>query len=486
MISDTLTGGQRRALLLRKLLWLLVLTTLSVASLIIIPRVATPAPAVDSKLLALRVLFGIILFVGALSWRRIISQSWQLTDTIFAGLLASFTLSLLFSGRIKYGLSEFWHMGGFFCIGWLIFRLRPTAAECLALARVGGCLGLIAALYGFLVYIGKDILHAWYPFEFATNQGGRNFIHSFFGNPEYFGGYAAPTATLLLGLGFSPRIALWKRSLWILGAAFIMGVLLLSGSRGAVFGFVIGALIIFLGQVRLLEPKLRKISWALVGLGAVAMTAGLIILSTPNPLNPRDMRLAQRFTQLFNTTSASTRERILFYTSTAMAIPQNPVFGFGPGSYRLEFYNNVKLLVEKDPHAGTTVLLNQLNRRLAEHTHNDYLEFWFEQGTIGIALLLLLIVHAAVRFVRTRRHLRVSPKDSEATSLALLVTLFAGVTTLLVNALTSFPLHLPARGILAWVLIGSFLGFERVISEAAPASAGNLTRANQTISKDEG
>ncbi len=418
-------------------------------------------------MLAVRTMMAVMLFLAVINWRTLASKSWELIDSIFAGLLLSFVLSALFSSRTLYSFSEWWHLGGFYALGWLIYRLRPGAAECLTLARVAGALGLIAALYGFLTYIGYDILRPLYPFKFDENQGGRNFIHSFYGNPEYFGGVAAPTSVILLGLGYRPGIPLYRRGICIALAMFIVLVLLLSGTRGALFGFMAGALIVFLGQIRLLPQQLRKTNWAAMGTGIILVLIGLVIFSTPNALNRRDMRLAQRFTTLFDFSSASTRERLLFYTSSAMAIPENFVFGYGPGSYRLEFYNNVKMLVDEDPKAGTTALLNDLNRRLAEHTHNDYLEFWFEQGTIGIALFLLLIVHATVRFVRLRWQARRVVLDANAgQKIALFVTLFAAAVTMLINALTSFPLHMPARATLAWMLIGAFFSAERMLNDA--------------------
>lgn len=479
MTSLSLRDRLLRPLFLRKLLWLVILTCLPAAMILILPRVSTMAPAIDSKVMAIRALFAVVFGLAAVNWRTIVRGGWQFTDTIFAGLALSFCLSALFSGRLMYCLSEFWQQGAFYGIGWLVYRLRPGGRECLALARIGGCLGLIAALYGFLVYIGMDVLREFYPFEFSTNQGGRNFIHSFYGNPEYFGGVAAPTATLLLGLGFASGVKLWLRALWVALSGFIIVVLLLSGSRGALFGFLAGSVLIFFGQIGLLPQQIRKIGWGALAAGIAVMAVGLVVFSTPNPLNPREMRLAQRFTSIFETSSDSTRERILFYTSTAMAIPENPIWGYGPGTYRLEFYNNVKLLVNDDPRAGTTVLLDRLNRRLAEHTHNDYLEFWFEQGTVGIGLFLLLIVHGGVRFVRVRLTARRLESGSvHASSVAVNVTLFAAVVTILINALTSFPLHMPARGTLAWVLIGAFFAVNRQLAETlqpAQSITDNLT-----------
>lgn len=456
----------------RKFLWLTALTCLVAALIIILPRVPTPAPAVESKLLAIRALFGVMLAMAALNWRTLTRVPWQLTDTIFAGLLASFAVSTLFSGRLLYCLSEWWHLAGFYALGWMIYRLRPTLRESFALLHLVGFLGFLAALYGFSTYIGWDILKTVYPFEYETGQGGRNFIHSFYGNPEYFGGVAAPTGVVLLGLALQPCARLRARVAFAGAAAFIMLVLLLSGSRSAVFGSVVGAAIVFADQVRLLPGRLQRASWIMVGAGLLIGVLGLTIFSTPNPINRRDMRLAQRFTTIFETSSASTRERLLFYTSTAMAIPENFLLGYGPGTYRLEFYSNVKLLVDADEKAGTTMLLNDLDRRLAEHTHNDYLEYWFEFGTVGFGLIILLICHGGVTYARVRWRARVFRGGAPAAqAISGMVLLFGASATMLVNAVTSFPLHMPARGTLAWILIGAYFASERLLSEALTATA---------------
>lgn len=467
MTSKEFTSGPFSLKHRRKLLWLLILVTLITVSVMIVPRVATPNPAVDSKLLALRVLLALIMPFSLLNWRSLAIGGWRFIDSIFAGLALSFIISTTFSGRFTYSLLEHWHLGALYLLGWIIYRLKPNLNECNALVHLGGVLGFLAALYGFLTFLGIDILHRFYPFAFSEDEGGRNFIHSFFGNPEYFGGFAAPTAILLIGLALQPRVSTIRRAIWMSGAGFILAVLALSGSRGAFLGFLAGTAILFFGQVGLLTKRMQKATWAISLLSTIALLVGAVILSTPNRLNPRDMRLLQRFGDLLHTQTDSVRERLLFYTSTAAAIPQNFIFGYGPGTYRLEFFDNVRLLVEQDEGAATTILLQSLNRRLAEHTHNDYLEIWFEQGVVGFGLLILLITYASVRFLHTRWHIRklVQYDAALATPTATYVIIFGSATTLFVNALTSFPLHMPARATLAWTLIGSFFAMDYLIQK---------------------
>ena len=458
----------------RKFFWCLVLATLVVASVIIVPKIATPRPAVDSKVLGLRVMLcalGLAVFTAR---RHLFSRSWGFADSIYAGLLASFTLSLIFSGRVSYCMGFSWHHAALIATSWAIYRFQPTASNLRALLWLIGILAGLASLYGFLTYIGHDILRSFFPFDFEENQGGRNFIHSFFGNPEYFAGYVAPGALVMVGLAAQVRSRLAVRILWLALAGFVLLVLALSGSRSAFAGFAISTFIVLASQFFRLERGTKRfISWGAIA-AAVMGIAGGIILSTPNALNRRDMRLFSRFAEAFNTQSASFRERINFYLSTADAIPRDPIFGSGPGTFRLEFLNNMTTMLEHQDAGISKVLLIEMRNRLAEHTHNDNLEVWFDQGTLGFGMFLLLIVYMVVRFISTRMRITRTHFPSEAL-LDYHSILFGACTAMFINALTSFPFQMPARATLAWILIGSFFAVDKRVAEAAQPRSGMET-----------
>jgi len=469
----------------RKLLWLLILTTLVVVTLIIVPLVPTKAPAVDSKIMAIQSLLWMILLAAGLNYGTITRRDWTFTDTAFGALLAAFFTSMLFSGRFGYSFSTSWHQGALVGVSWIIYRLRPALSECKAFVWTIGSLAILCSLYGFLAYIGRDILKPLYPFTFDEEQGGRNFIHSFLGNPEYFAGYAAPSSVIMLGIAFQPHSKLLYRGLWLGATAFVLMLIVLSGSRSALLGFLAGAVVQFLGQVTHMQKSIQRLAWMAATSALILGIAGVTILSTPNPLNRRDMRLLQRYTDVFNTRSDSLRERLLFYTTTAYAIPQNPMFGYGPGTYRLEFLNNVKQIVEKDSGGVTTIMLNELNRKLAEHTHNDYLEILFDQGLFGFGAFLLLLVHAAMRFVITTWRTIRSKRQEIGLLASLHASIFAAFLTMCLNALTSFPFQMPARSTLAWLLIGVFFAIDSVLHEALQRESGNSVTSLPSTKAEE-
>lgn len=450
----------------RKLLWFLVLTLFATVSTIIIPLVFTQRPAVDSKILALRVLLCVISVVAMANFSELKRKAWNLTDTVFSLLLLTFTASLLLSGRIAYSFQFSWQHAGLIVLSWMVYRLQPDIRETRTFLWLAAALAFLAALYGFSTYTGYDILRPLYPFNFEENQGGRNFIHSFFGNPEYFAGYVAPGALLLLGFTLLSSARTHMRVTCFGLMIFILGVMALSGSRGAFAGFLAGSIVLSAGQIVTLPAGNRKIIIRSV-LGLLALgILGITILSTPNPLNPKDMRLAKRFSESFNTQSASFRERLLFYTSTSRALTVNPVWGSGPGTFRLDYINNVKLTLDEQNPGIKAAVLKEMNNRLAEHAHNDYLEFWFDYGFAGFAAFILLIAHMSVRFFITRISLLRSRLQSGLLFADFHLILFCAIVAILLNALSSFPFQMSARSTLVWILIGVFFAVDSQLTRA--------------------
>jgi O-antigen ligase len=208
----------------------------------------------------------------------------------------------------------------------------------------------------------------------------------------------------------------------------------------------------------------RTMGWSLAGLAAL-MAAVFVVFSFPNPLNYRDMRLAQRFASVFDLTTPSMQERLFFFSVSGRMIAANPVFGDGPGTFRLNFYPAILDLQRADERAGVLLMTGELKGGVAEHAHCDYLEIWAETGTVGIASLLFAYSVAWVWFARTPLAARDDP-DGEGAAVSLhFVACFAAAAAIFINAAFSFPLHLPVRASLAWVLTACFFASARRLRE---------------------
>lgn len=437
---------------------LLVMTLLLVLPLVVIPRVRTMSPSVHSKELAVRILLALLAVAVGIAWRTLDKRPLRFTEWTLVGFSAAQFLAALFSGRFFYCLLETWHLWLFPLLPLVFARLCPSLRTLHAAVFTVATAGFITALYGFSVFAGFNPLREWYPF--LTGEEGRNYMHSFLGNPEYFGSYMAPVAVLCLAAALRSAIRPLYSAMWAASGLFFLAAIALSGTRGAFLAFGLAAAVVALKQVHHLGHTGRR--RALIGTGAVAALGltGLVLLSTPNPLNWRDLRLAQRFAQIFDLRSASVRERIVFYALSAEMIRENPVFGSGPGTFKLEYFPAVERLAARDERAGVTMMVRELQNRIADHAHNDYLEFWAETGTIGFASLLLVLSAVGWQFFRAPSPGPDSVNTLQADSLR--TAWFAAALCLFANAVFSFPLHLPARGALAWIAVGGFLAADRL------------------------
>jgi O-antigen ligase len=449
--------------LLRKLSLYVLLLGLLLLPLIIVPYVPTQTPAVHSKDWLSRCLCAFALPLSAAFFFRA-RRSLDLVDVAFGAFVASQVVSTILSGRFVFSFLENWHNVAWVVTGWVAWRLNPSVADYRKVAAIVGLVGVASALYGLLTYAGVNVLGWLYPFQFRTEEGGRNYIHSFFGNPEYFGGYAAPVLVLCASRCMQLTGSARSRIAWAGASFLLLAALGLSGSRGAFFGVLVGGALLVARQLPLLPNHARRLALQVIAAGFVVVALAVLVLSTSNPLNRRDMRLAQRFAEATDFRSASSRERLLFYVVTARAVTEHPVFGAGPGTYRLDFFPNFLKLEQSDPTAASEMMAIELRNRLAEHPHNDYLEYWYELGTVGIVALMFIIALSVVRF--WSQPWRATFLDSATTELQVLNSgFFAACVCLLVNAASSFPLHMPARATLFWTLLGCFFASDRQLRQ---------------------
>ena len=436
----------------RKAFLLLLGAMLFILPLLLIP-LSTQNPAVHSKELGLRFFLAVlgVLFVAA--WPALPRRRWGLVDVAFLGVTASGLLATVFSSRPMFSLFEAWQNWTLPLLAWMIVRVAPTTGEAARLVIVIATSAMAAAIYGVSAFLGWDFLHGIYPFLIKTEDG-RNYVHSLLGNPEYFGGYvAAVSAVALLQLLRGGKPA--RLAIWLVVAVFLLFALLLSGTRGAGIGFVLAVALVLSRVWSHLSHRLRRITlWGVLLLG-VLTAAGVVVLSTSNPLNTRNVRLAQRFASLFDLNSTSMRERVLFYSVSGKMIARHPVLGDGPGTYQLNFYPTVLLLQEDDPRAGVLMMTEDLKGGVADHAHNDYLEIWADRGTVGLAAVLFFLSVFALKFIRLNGGQGELPMARDRMLLA--VACFGGAICIFINAAFSFPLHMVVRGNLAWVLAAIFV-----------------------------
>jgi O-antigen ligase len=207
----------------------------------------------------------------------------------------------------------------------------------------------------------------------------------------------------------------------------------------------------------------RNRGWALA---LFASLAGVTVLySMPSPFKtPTAVSIPDRFMSSGEiaqgiarpeaaVSSTSVGHRYLIWSAARSMMAGHPVLGVGPG-----FFDEVYPAL-RDRLLRETRAFDQLDaekrREDVLHAHNDFLEMGAEAGAPGLLLFGALIGMWVARAWRQAR--RAEGEEDRLARLGLL----ASVAAVLVDALVSYPLHIPAVAVLFWSFLGMGMGREQ-------------------------
>jgi len=450
-VNQKLKGETKRnaqSVLERIFLIVLVLFVV-VLPIVIFPRLSTANPVIHSKEYVAQGFVSILLVLGCFLWPYRQRRPVDIMEYALIGYVLICLVSTVYSRHIIYCFQESWLYFALPILSIIIARIRAIKTDVILNAII--IAAIICCLYGISVFMGHNPLEKYLPFV-IENQG-RNYVHSFLGNPEHFGIYLAPVGVLALGLYFRLIDKRIVKYLYALIALLVIVTIVLTGARGALIGLLIGSIFVGYTSYRFSTNKIRKITNRFVTLFVALIALSIIIFSFPNVINTRGVRLAERFTELTDIRSASVKERVLFFSVAGKIIEQHPILGTGPGTFKLEFYPAIEVLHNEDQSVAVYNSLLHLKARVAEHVHNDYLEVWADTGILGFAMFILIPIIVGVWFLQM---LRFKWKQDEKFAIMQIAVLFGALASIYVNALYSFPFHLPVRASMAWILIALY------------------------------
>ena len=274
-----------------------------------------------------------------------------------------------------------------------------------------------------------------------------------------------------IGLPVVVLVALTARSgfgsmLGALAMAIVAAALVLSRSRAAWLAVIV--LFIPVGILALVtwrrwcEPRtLRR----LIRLGVTAAIGALAAVFLPNHLEWKsDSPYLESATGLVNYKEGSGRGRLVQYTNSLHMTAAHPLLGVGPGNWPVAYPKYASLNVPS--------MSQQDGVTSNPWPSSDWIAFLSERGTIGFALLILVM---AGLFWRALADLRRGGRDAERilTAIALVGTLIA---TAVVGAFDAV-LLLAVPTFFVWTLAGALAppSDEGVIVERRLHTLGLLT-----------
>ena len=342
---------------------------------------------------------------------------------------------------------------------WTVFALLHLA--CAAVARGGGDVWMLLRA-GVAAAVATA---AWTLFEDATRGMGltgivarlpdwRGHLSAGLGNSGHIAGFIGVflPAALILFL-HAPRFPVAM----FLGIVVMFAALIVTWSVGST-GSALLSLLVW-GVVAALVFRRhggRPLHWPRL---AAPVAAGLALMAfyfLPHPLNPHHPSL---WTEAFSSQrwEEGWPTRVAIWKTTLQMIDGHTVGGVGAGNFTLYYVQQIVPSLLADP------ALRPYAGLFTNDAHNEYLHVQAETGiagSIALAALVLLFFGAVARELR-----RTGAPSADRLAL---IAAGAGATTVLLDALMTFPFRLPAH-------LGALMLCLAVPAAVAPC--GKATRA---------
>jgi len=276
----------------------------------------------------------------------------------------------------------------YICFLAIIFGIGHSRRRLLQTLWALSLTGLCVATYAFAQFFGRDLFLPASLYSF--NSSGRSVVRAIgtLGHADYLGNFLLYTTPLGVGLAVASRGR--TRRFGIIAAVVSTAAIVFSGTRGAWFGAVIGA-IVFAGlelggksresnAVRFRPIVLR------VAIGcAITLLLALLIAS-----NPASSSIVTR-TRLLVTEGFTGSGRTLLWRDSLRMVPACIVTGCGPEGFRKAF-----LAYKSNELARLAPDINN------ESSHSSYLDAAVSFGLLGAILYAAIIVSAFWLLSRAR------------------------------------------------------------------------------------
>ncbi|MBN1868007.1 O-antigen ligase family protein [Candidatus Sumerlaeota bacterium] len=441
MISHAAGESRPSAAFGRRSAFLAAMVPLAIGPLFVSGVIAAP-PTAQKHLIALAV-------IAAWTWRLALVRRASIAVRgceIWVGVYAAFLLlSVILSP--ERGISLRAAFLPLILIGYY-FLLVETLSHLPAQRRIVSLVlvvGVVVSLLGVLQYLGIDPLR--YVEERATEKA---VVLSTLGNPNYVASFLGPICLLAGILAVDERrgaAATTKRVLLAATLFLMLGCIVMAGARGVWLGLTTAAgfLIVVLA---LRGRNIVSAMWKYLGRVWMAALALALVLTgfllVPNPLLKSRFDLARRLTS-----SREIHTRLLYWAVAAEMIRDRPLLGIGYGRFSTTFWHRAAEMTQRPENAPYREYLMRTQTLPPGEAHNEYIETAAEMGLIGLAAFLGMVcwfVLSALRPVFTRDSVS-GPRRAR------ILLLVAALIVILVDSLFSFPLQLPASGLLFWTLL---------------------------------
>jgi O-antigen ligase len=248
--------------------------------------------------------------------------------------------------------------------------------------------GLLAALYGFAQFFSHDPFLSASLYTFDSTAGRVVRVIGTLGHADYLGNFLLYTTPLSAAAALASQAQ--KRGLALIALLLSISAMIFSGTRGALIGLMVGALV-FAWMAR--RPKEsspvrhHRRTWWRVAAATLIITAGVVLIA----VNPASRNVGARARAVF-AEGASGSGRTLQWRDSLPMLQRYALMGCGPEGFRQAFlpYKTKEL----------AALAPQIN---SESPHNAYLDAAISYGLPGAILYVAVLASALALLVRAHR-----------------------------------------------------------------------------------
>ncbi|MFL6213089.1 MAG: O-antigen ligase family protein [Blastocatellia bacterium] len=247
--------------------------------------------------------------------------------------------------------------------------------------------GLVAATYGFVQFFGHDPFLSTGLYTFDSMSGRIVRVISTLGHADYLGNFLLYTTPVSAALALAHRGR--ARLLALVAMVLSALVIVFSGTRGAILGLIVAALIFLLVVLR----GKWSLVWRSRQLQRGAVVAALVVVAVIGLIaaNPASRHLVTRARAAI-AEGASGAGRTLLWRDTLPMLPAYGLAGCGPEGFRKAFlpYKS-KALAQLAPQTNN------------ESPHNAYLDAAISFGLPGAMLYVAVLASALLLLLRAGR-----------------------------------------------------------------------------------
>jgi len=367
------------------------------------------------------------------------------SQKISLGLISSLAIGLLISAvatDVKYtaifgehrrnnGALSYTAMIILMAVGSLVFNLKSANRY----FKFYGVAGLILTFYGILQALGKDPVGWKIDYNpFITTLGNPNFTSGFLG--------LSGIAILYLALDTKDRK---YQAIYAVGLLADLYILRRSGSIQGVFGFVIGATVIILVKLWLINRRYGKISLAIV------VIAGIPVALAVLNIGPLASNLYQ----------GTLRNRFDYWNAAIGMLKDHPIFGVGVDRFG-EYYRQYASQIQVAQGQST------------DNAHSVYLQLLATGGLVLFIPYILLVLF--ITFIGFKALIRYQGEDKFRVGAAFGIWL----GTIAVNVVTVDNLGV---GVWFWITGGVLVAISSSSVQSEVGGQGNkekITKAKST------